>query len=317
MRGKSKFLIVAIFISFILGLAVIISPVVANGDYLHPTDSEFTNLSITVRAKGMGEAFVAVADDYGGSYFNPAGLVQMKQRQIGTMYSDLYGLGLLTHSFLCFAEPATGKGAGEISWNHLSANLEPEKWNYDLFCYSYGQFLSGEKMISEETFSAWGVNLKYLKQTTELEDATGYGLDVSFLRRERKLSWGVNLQNVFSQIDWETSKGESIPLNIKIGTAYRFNPRFLLALDINASPEDLPREVCLGGEWWLSDRIALRLGAVKVFQKNAEFSYSGGLGVYLPLQSEIKVIKRVGLDYAFSYNEALDNTHSFSLSFDF
>ena len=317
MKGKLKFLTLAIFINFILSLKGIIPPGYTNEGYLYIKDSGFVNLPINARAKGMGEAFVAVAEGYGGGYFNPAGLVQIKQRKLGTMYSDLYGLGLLTHSFLCFTEPSPHKGAGELSWNHLSANLEPEKWSYDLFCYSYGQFLSKAETPSEEAFNAWGVNLKYLKQTTDLEDATGYSLDVGFLKREKKFSWGVSLQNVLSQIDWQTGKKESIPLNIKMGTAYKPVPRFLLALDTNLSLENLLEDISLGGEWCFSNRIALRLGIVKTFQEESDLSLSGGLGFYLPVQAKTKITRGIGFDYAFSYHKVLGNTHHFSLSFEF
>ncbi|MCK4926499.1 hypothetical protein KAS10_03950, partial [Candidatus Aerophobetes bacterium] len=69
-------------------------------DYLHVTESGFTTLSASTRAMGMGGSFVAVADDYGASTLNPAGLVQLTQKEVGAMYSDLYGLGLLAYNFL-------------------------------------------------------------------------------------------------------------------------------------------------------------------------------------------------------------------------
>jgi len=318
MKEKSKLLILGVSVNFLLQLVVAALPGYTN-DYLAVKDSGFTGLPVNVRAKGMAEAFVAVADDYGGGYFNPAGLVQIERREIGTMYSDLYALGLLEHSFLCYAEPAAdNRAGGEISWNHLSANLEPEKWNYDLFCYSYGRLFSGRGSSSPAKFNAWGVNLKYLRQTIDSEeDATGYSLDLGFLMRRDRFSGGINLQNLLSQVDYQTGKRESIPLSVRIGTAYRLTPQLLLALDVNASPEDLPREVCLGVEWWLSDWIALRLGAVKIFQKEPDLGFSGGVGVSLPLQGDVKVVKRIGLDYAFSSNEALGSTHHFSLSLEF
>jgi hypothetical protein len=282
-------------------------------DYLHITDSGFVGLPVSVRAMGMGGTFVAIADDYGACHFNPAGLVQIRQRQLGTMHADLYSLGLLHHYFLSFVEPTTGMGAGGISWSRLSADLEPEKWNYDLIFYSYGQFLSPSKLSPKEVFSSWGVNIKYLKQTTTWEEGSGYGLDAAFFIRRRKFSWGAKVENLISQVKWGTQRKESIPLTVKLGTAYRFS-RGLLALDIDASREDFPRGIRLGSEWWMMKALGIRLGAVKIFQKFADFRITAGLGFHIPIG---KKVGRIEFNYAFSYNRDLPNTHRFSLSYSF
>ncbi len=283
-------------------------------DYLHVTDSGFVGLPISVRAMGMGGVFVAIADDYGACYFNPAGLVQIRQRQLGTMHVNLHGLGLLHHYFLSLVEPTTGMGAGGISWSRLSADLEPEKWNYDLIFYSYGQFLSPTKLSPKEAFSSWGVNLKYLKQTTTWEEGSGYGLDAAFFIRRKKFSWGAKVEDLISQVKWGTQRKESMPLTVKLGTAYRFSPRGLLALDIGACREDFPREIRLGGEWWPIQGIGIRLGIVKTFQKFADFSFTAGLGFHIPVGEEIERFK---FNYAFLSNRDLRHTHRFSLSYSF
>ena len=283
-------------------------------DYLHITDSGFVGLPISVRAMGMGGAFVAIADDYGACHFNPAGLVQIRQRQVGAMHADLYGLGLLHHYLLSFVEPTTGMGAGGISWSRLSADLEPEKWDYDLIFYSYGKFLSTSKLSPKEVFSSWGVNIKYLKQTTTWEEGSGYVLDAAFLIRRRKFSWGAKVENLISQVKWGTQRKESMPLTVKLGTAYRFSPRCLLALDMDASRKDFPGEIRLGGEWWPIKAIGIRLGIVEIFQKFADFRITAGLGFHIPIG---KKIERIELNYAFSYDRDLSNTHRFSLSYAF
>lgn len=298
-----------------LGLKLVaIPPIYAN--YLHIIDPEFTTLPISARAMGMGEAFTAIADDYSACYFNPAGLIQIRQKEVGTMWVDLYSLGLLKQSFLSFVEPSTGMGAGGISWSHLSADLEPEKWNYNLFSYSYAQSLFHDKLIgSKKVSGSGGINLKYLKQTTSWGNSGGYGLDMGFLIWGRRISAGINIQDLISQIEWDTKKKESIPTNIKLGTAYRLNPHLLLALDMNASWQDFPKDIRLGSEWWVWHNMALRLGIVKIFQKN-DFKISGGLGFYLPIPKKIAGIRALSFDYALSYND-LGNTHHFSLSFIF
>ncbi|MCD6473196.1 hypothetical protein J7K55_08870 [Candidatus Aerophobetes bacterium] len=303
----------AIFFAFIIGLMVTF-PVYAD-DYLHTKDSGFTLLPTSVRAMGMGGAFVAVVDNYEACYFNPAGLVQINQKEVGAIYNDLYGLGLLSHSFLSFIEPDKGMGAGGINWTHLEANLEPEKWNYDIFSYSYANFLFNSPSIYRKRFASWGANFKYLKQNTNWENGEGYSLDISFLSKNERFSWGANIQDLISEIRWKTGKKESIPINIKLGTAYIFSPCFLIALDIDASKENIPRDIHLGGEWWMGHKrnIALRFGGTKIFQSTADFTFSVGSGFYIPLK-EMGNLTGIKLNYAFSYNKTLGNTHRFSFS---
>lgn len=310
-----KLFLTAVIFALLLQLTAI-TPLAAS-NYLHITNSGFTNLPTSVRAMGMGQAFVAIADDYGACYFNPAGLLQITQKELGTMYTDLYSLGLLRQSFLSFVEPTTGMGAGGISWSRLSADLEPEKWSSDLYSYSYAQFFSQNKLTtSRKTFSSWGINIKYLRETSPWGNASGYGLDVGFLTRGEKFSWGASIQDLISQIKWTTGKKESIPINIKLGTVYRFTPQFLTALDIDVSWQDLPKNIRLGSEWWVQPNIALRLGAVKAFQKNADLTFSAGLGLYFPFQNR-KAISMIAFNYALSSHENLALTHYFSLSFGF
>jgi len=321
-RGKAlrfpltaRFLLTVSIVCLGLKLAAV-PPIYA--DYLHIIDSGFTTLPISARAIGMGEAFTAIADDYSACYFNPAGLVQIRQKELGTMYVDLYSLGLLKQSFLSFVESNTGMGAGGISWSQLSADLEPEEWNYNLFSYSYAQSLFQDKLIASKKVSgSWGINLKYLKQTTSWGNGGGYGLDIGFLIWGRSISAGINIQELISQIEWDTNPvtKQSIPTNIKLGTAYRLNPRLLLALDMNASWQDFPKDIRLGSEWWVHKNMALRLGIVKIFQKDG-LAFSGGLGFYLPTPKKIAGIKAFTFDYALSYDD-IGNTHRFSLSFIF
>ena len=52
-------------------------------------------IPIGARPLGMGESFVAIADDANAISWNPAGLVQLRQQAINGMYTDLYGIGLV------------------------------------------------------------------------------------------------------------------------------------------------------------------------------------------------------------------------------
>lgn len=310
-----KIISFSIILFFFIGGWSVISPGEA-ADYPHVTESGFTTLPASTRAMGMGGSFVAVADDYGASIFNPAGLVQLTQKEVGAMYSDLYGLGLLAYNFLFWVVPPSIMGAGGISWAHLSSNLEPERWDYDMFSYSYGQFISSSKSSSRRTISSWGVNLKYLKQTSPWGESSGYSMDLAYFMRKEKISYGINVQDLVSVRLWSTGRRESIPMNVKIGTAYRFSPYLLVALDVDISGTDFLRDARLGGEWWITPIFALRAGTSMLFQKDTFLTFCGGIGFDFPLE-DLRKKGGVKFDYAFAYNQALGNTHQFSLSLRF
>ena len=285
-------------------------------DYLHVTESGFTTLSASTRAMGMGGSFVAVADDYGASTLNPAGLVQLTQKEVGAMYSDLYGLGLLAYNFLFWVVPPTIMGAGGISWAHLSSNLEPERWDYDMFSYSYARFISRSKSPSNQLISSWGLNLKYLQQTSPWGRSSGYSMDLAYFMRREKASLGINVQDLISVNRWSTERRESIPTNVKIGTAYRFSPRLLAAVDLDVSGTDFLKGARLGGEWWITPSFAVRAGMSSLIQKDSFLTLCSGIGFGFPLEN-LRKKGGVKFDYAFAYNGTLGSTHRFSLSLAF
>ncbi len=296
---KAKILII---FSLIILAGTSSLPFQGSCEYLHVKDSGFTKLSISARAMGMGGAFVAVADDYSACYYNPAGLSGVKQRELGSMYTNLYGLGLLSQSYLTFVEPDTGLGSGGVSWNHLSADLEPEEWLYDLWSYSYAREIGAA--------SSWGINLKYLKQTTSWEDATGYSFDLGYIMRQEKMSFGVCLQDIYSKIEWGTGHKETIPSTLKVGFSFKPTPSILIALDTDFTLEDLPRSVQLGSELKMGKLFALRAGLINKFQPEEKLIITAGLGL------KIKFSQKNGfnLDYAFVTNQELSSSHYFSFS---
>ena len=278
-------------------------------DYLRVTDSGFTTLPVSARALGMGASFVPVADDYSACYYNPAGLTLLTTHQIGSMYTDLYGMRLLGHSFISYAEPDTGMGSGAISWSHLSANLEPEEWSCDVWAYSYANYLFNKERYP---LRSWGINAKYIRQITPYEDASGYSFDIGYLSRGEKISLGICIQDIFSRIDWETGHTDTLPLNVMAGISFNMDS-LLISLSADSSTTDVPRNLRIGLEWKLGERIFLRGGLVKKFQQDENRIYSAGIG----FKTNVGTASYLSFDYAFVTSQDFNETHYFSLSFGF
>ena len=97
------------------------------------------------------------------------------------------------------------------------------------------------------------------------------------------------------------------------GVAFTINQRGLIALDVELSPEDIPRNLKLGGEWKMGENIFLRGGLVRKFQKEENLNFSGGIGFKINLNATNGLL----FNYAFTSSTEFPGTHYLSLSIGF
>jgi len=111
-----------------------------------------------------------------------------------------------------------------------------------------------------------GTNLKFIR--SNIDDVTGYAVAADFgslYIPMSKLTIGINAQNAILPIPIRYYRGNSpvsaahtLPMNIKVGAAYKFNDNLTLGLDVNA-PIDNNLNFHIGAEYWYGN-FALRLG---------------------------------------------------------
>lgn len=82
-------------------LATCLTPVAQAGDKYA---AEFLKIGVGARALGMGEAFVAVADDGTAGYWNPAGLVFVRHREVSALHAEQFG-ALVNYDFASYVHP--------------------------------------------------------------------------------------------------------------------------------------------------------------------------------------------------------------------
>ncbi len=73
--------------------------------------AEFLKIGVGARALGMGEAFVAVADDGTAGYWNPAGLVFVRQQEVSALHAEQFG-ALVNYDFVSYVHPLDPGHAG-------------------------------------------------------------------------------------------------------------------------------------------------------------------------------------------------------------
>ena len=201
----------------------------------------FLMISPGARASGMGEAFVATADDATAVFWNPAGLAYLYGKEITIMHANWLPqfAGDMYYDFLAYRQDI--EGVGTIGANVTFLNMgkqtitgesgpDPlgEFSSYDIaFSGSYGTTIT-------ENF-AMGVSLRYIRsnlapqgQGAEIGEgkANAFAFDVGLLYKfpflNNRLSWGMNLSNMGPKIAYiDVAQADPLPTNLKTGLAFK------------------------------------------------------------------------------------------------
>ncbi len=94
-------------------LFIVISQV-SFGQTLRKYSNEFLNIGVDAAAFGMGKAVVATSNDVNSGYWNPAGLVHVKDYQGSLMHAE-YFAGIAKYDYVGFAMPIDGQSALGVS----------------------------------------------------------------------------------------------------------------------------------------------------------------------------------------------------------
>ncbi len=199
----------------------------------------FLKIHPGARPGGMGEAFVAVADDATATFWNPAGLAFQNQREATLMHvnwlpqfkmSDLY------YDFLSYVYPVEDWGTfgGNIVYLNLGETERRDENNtYQGTFSSYEFAITGSYGSTLSDDMSIGVNMRYIY--SHLSDqgagaekgsgvATSIGVDIGWLWHTpfSGLSLGANLSNMGPKVAYiDRDQADPLPTNLKFGFAYR------------------------------------------------------------------------------------------------
>lgn len=206
------------------------------------------------RPLGMGSAFVAVADDASATFWNPAGLASVEQRELLVMHSERFG-DLIDRDFISYVQPLGGDahhtlaftiirlGLDDIPFtDHLVSRLDdPANGGNgnnildddeaarifqfsDEIIYKSDQELAFMASYARD-LGRWqiGGNVKVIRQSVGDFSSFGLGIDVGLMRRDwwKRLDFGVKFQDATSTyLSWSTGTTETIAPVIVPGLAY-------------------------------------------------------------------------------------------------
>ncbi len=288
------------------------------------------------RANGMGESFVAIADDATAAWYNPGGVAFLKARNIALMHSQLVPdlASDVYYEYLGYSNEIKGVGTLSIGLVYLTygtsvaTNTQGDKT---------GEFKSWEASgvvtfaipITENI--GVGLSGKYIHAdyapadlTLEKLDGTGssVAVDAGVLWKipQYKLDLGAALTNLGPDITFiDQEQSDPLPFTLRVGAAYtpissEIN-RLLVTVDIeqslvwliDSSVNQRRSEIYhAGAEYRYINLIAGRIGYI--YDQDGDFSApTYGLGFIYK--------DRVALDYAnVPQATTLDRVHRWSVS---
>ncbi|MCP4293295.1 MAG: PorV/PorQ family protein [bacterium] len=254
----TKFMKAGILLALV-SLIFTVSPVLASDDAGVP--GGFLRFGTSARSLSLGNAVVGLSDDVATSYWNPAGLAQLRTMEItgmgATMFNDtkytFLALGMPTESWGTFSLNGTFTSSGEF---------ERSTWDEDL-----GETFSEKEGVFSLGYAngfgrlTYGVNLKSVSQNIGGASGNSMGMDVGlYYRPHRLLSFGAAVQNLIEPAITLVDEEEKLARSMRAGLALRFfRGRLMMTTDV-VKTEFMDTSFRSGLEVWPVRFLSLRGG---------------------------------------------------------
>ncbi|WGF92724.1 PorV/PorQ family protein [Aequorivita marisscotiae] len=170
--------------------------------------NEFMNIGVDAAAFGMSNAVVASSADVNSGYWNPAGLVNLEDKQISLMHAS-YFANIANYDYAAFAMPLDDKSAVGLSLIRFGVDdilnttqLIDSEGNIDynrisLFSTAdYGVTFSYARKLPLDGLN-YGVNAKVIRRIIgDFASSWGFGLDAAVQFRNDKWMFGIMARDI-------------------------------------------------------------------------------------------------------------------------
>jgi hypothetical protein len=275
------------------------------------------------RAAALGGSFVSMTDDPNAIFYNPSALATLQQAQLS--------LGFFKHLL-------------DINSGHLSYAEEILDFGFvgaGITYINYGDFTRTDELGNKlGTFTAnelsasvgyaglispgvsYGASVKFIYSGIAEATSTAMAIDVGGLWSfpEQRMTLGVSLLNIGSQLDPYYFTHERLPLDLKIGATIQ--PEHLpLLLNLNfhklnesaSDPIRRLRAFSIGGEFLLSDNVRARFGYNNERRRDLKIGTSTGMAGFSFGAGFITGGYQI--DYAFNSYGRIGSLNRISLAF--
>ena len=284
------------------------------------------NVGSGARAQGLGNSFVAVADNADAVFANPAGLGQVSQRQVSytnvsLLYAGIEGDDLGQH-VVSYAQPLGDKMGLGLGYERIGSSLMSEN----------GAFVSLSYQVQRRL--QVGVSAKYLfwsvgaipdddgrADPLSNQSAGNVGLDLGLLWQSpvQGAQVGVLLKNInqpnvaYGEVAGDADAG-ALPMDVQVGVGYRLSSQSLVSVQYvrrDLTGEGSDDGLVVGGETQLVEGLLLRAGGRRLLSEDAGGGLNAGLGYQW---------NQLVFDYAYDIGLDLTETngaHRFSFAYEF
>ncbi len=183
--------------------------------------NEFLNIGVDAAAFGMGKAVVATSNDVNSSYWNPAGLVAVKNYEGSIMHAE-YFEGIAKYDYAAFAMPIDARSAVGVSIIRFGVDdilntteLIDSEGNIDynrisLFSAAdYALNLSYARNLNIKGLNI-GINTKIIRRIIgDFATSWGFGLDAGVQYKKNDWMYGLMLRDITTTYNsWSIDKKE-------------------------------------------------------------------------------------------------------------
>jgi hypothetical protein len=293
----------------------------------------FLRIGVGARAEGLGETFVAVANDPSAIYWNPAGLASLQRPEVALSHVDWPADIHFDHATLVLPSRRLG-GSLAFQLGVLATDIQ-ETTEQDPFgtgrTFTYSDLVFGAAYARRWTDKLLvGAGAKFIREdlgtqiggpaTSALLFDMGsiYYLGLGSVRIATSLTnFGSALKPSGTYVSPYTGEvrqydGFDPPLMFRYGLAFEplenARQRLTTAFEVN-QPADNQQLLKLGAEWSYARTFALRTGynfRADALKFSAGAGFTGGLGTF-----------RGSLDYAYTDGGFLGSVHRVSLGLRF
>lgn len=331
----------------IIGLIILgmwlTGPALARAEGEGTAGAPFLKIGTSARAEAMGGAYTAVVDDVDATYWNPAGLMQLKRSSIGLTHLEWFED--IRYEYISYADKydyigAIGASLGFLYLGDIPKTLESPSGDYDA-ANSGGTFGASDLALT----LAWagnlglrehkvGIGVKIITESIDENQSFSFGVDIGNQLLISKTRWyrnlaktsavanfipstiGLSFKNIGTPVKF-FNQNDPLPLTASVGLAYKFLEDDLTAsLDLDYQTVESLMVIRAGGEYWIDTGIrgapdqmldvALRAGYRTGYDSSSAPGFSFGAGMRYG---------GLGLDYVFMPFGDLGVTHRVSLKF--
>ena len=305
--------------------------VYADGFNFRKYAGEFMEIGVDARAQSMGGAFTAMSGDVVSTYYNPAGIYDLKSTQISFMHTqqmiasvnyDFLAIGKKQNENRVLAFSLVRLGIDNIKDSRQAYSIVQQTGEWDQYS-KVTEFNAADYIFTLSVAQKWlkgwnfGVNFKLIRQNIANYHANGLGFDLGAQKKLWKNAQiGMLFRNITTTlIAWDTGEKELVAPSFYLGGTYLINiPGFKSTIqpvgDIIIRAESRDKSASWSSGTFSSD-----------FAAGLEYAYHGVLYIRAGIDEISRLnlgagvqIPHIRIDYAFTrYDYEIGNSHRIGL----